>query len=140
MSGILLDPKDVPAELRQYFEEVEVQCGAPWRRRVERVAAVPDSYNGSTFTNGKTGAVHDTRGQGPRYTTTATGEWEPSCNCGTTETRPCLVCDPFMGSGTTAAVAVEENRAWVGCDLDARAAGWLAGRLARVQRRLPLAV
>ena len=28
-----------------------------------------------------------------------------------------IVCDPFMGSGTTAAVALQEWRRWIGCDI-----------------------
>jgi DNA modification methylase len=123
-------------------------CGAPWRRRVERGDRVALQTRGeqayNLAKNGGEGFVRASNfardgvmpGQGYEYTTVG---WEPSCRCNA-GVVPCTVCDPFMGSGTTAAVAVEENRAWVGCDLDARAAGWLAGRLARVQRRLPLAV
>lgn len=63
--------------------------------------------------------------------------------------RPCIlagvprggvVCDPFLGTGTTAQVAVEEGRRWVGCDLDPQARAWVhqrtdgvAIRLARVE-------
>lgn len=63
--------------------------------------------------------------------------------------RPCIlagsrrgdvVCDPFMGSGTVAQVAVEESRAWVGCDLDQRAREWTRARLDGRQVRLDLAV
>lgn len=59
--------------------------------------------------------------------------------------RPCVlatvlphgvVCDPFIGSGTVAQVAVEEGRQWIGCDLDPRAPGWVRERLANRQTRL----
>lgn len=30
---------------------------------------------------------------------------------------PCVVLDPFLGSGTTAAVAVGLERDWVGCEI-----------------------
>lgn len=59
--------------------------------------------------------------------------------------RPCIlagsrpgdvVCDPFGGSGTTPLVAVQERRRWVACDLDERAVGWTARRLAGAQVRL----
>ncbi len=33
-----------------------------------------------------------------------------------------LVLDPFVGSGTTTAVAAQENRRWMGIELNARAA------------------
>lgn len=59
--------------------------------------------------------------------------------------RPCmlagsrpgdLVCDPFLGSGTVAAVAIEEGRRWVGCDLDARNAALVNGRIDGRQVRM----
>jgi len=59
--------------------------------------------------------------------------------------RPCilagsrpgdLVCDPFLGSGTVAAVAIEEGRRWVGCDLDARNAALVSGRIDKRQIRM----
>lgn len=44
--------------------------------------------------------------------------WKPTCKCFPgLETRPCLVLDPFGGSGTTARVAVELNRRAVSLDL-----------------------
>lgn len=126
---------------------------------------------GSTYTDGKTGTVHATRGQGPRTDKKAASglrtyagfneRWDAT----PTETRnkrdvwtvptqpypdahfatfppdlirPCIragcpvggvVLDPFVGSGTTAMVAVEEGRRWLGFDLDERAVGWTAARL-----------
>ncbi len=38
-------------------------------------------------------------------------KWEPGCACGTEETVPATVLDPFAGSGTTGVVAIEEGRA-----------------------------
>lgn len=32
-------------------------------------------------------------------------DWEPSCTCGVDEREPCIVLDPFGGSGTTSQVA-----------------------------------
>lgn len=113
-------------------------CGAPWRRVVERAAGPVASHNGSSFAKGKSSAPRRGVGQGDRYTTLGTVGWVPSCRCGTTERRPAVVLDPFMGSGTTAQVATEEGRAWLGCDLDPRARGWAAARLATAQRRLVL--
>jgi DNA modification methylase len=40
-----------------------------------------------------------------------------------------IVLDPFMGSGTTAQVAVEEGRNFIGCDLDPRSPEWTQIRL-----------
>ena len=44
--------------------------------------------------------------------------WQPGCKCGEKERSPCLVLDPFMGSGTVAVVARELNRSSVGCELN----------------------
>jgi 16S rRNA G966 N2-methylase RsmD len=48
--------------------------------------------------------------------------WEPSCTCHLAEadplpTRPCLVLDPFGGSGTTGMVASRMGRSYVLCEL-----------------------
>ena len=47
-----------------------------------------------------------------------------------------VVLDPFVGSGTTAAVAESMARRWCGIDLDPRAAQWTRERLARTSRAL----
>jgi DNA modification methylase len=39
------------------------------------------------------------------------------CGCGAA-TRPGLVLDPFMGSGTVALVAREHGRDWLGIELN----------------------
>jgi len=39
-----------------------------------------------------------------------------SCDCGENPV-PCLVFDPFLGSGTVGVVAQKYNRKWVGCEL-----------------------
>ena len=45
--------------------------------------------------------------------------WERSCDCqGQGKAIPAIVLDPFMGSGTTALVARENNREYVGYDLN----------------------
>lgn len=44
--------------------------------------------------------------------------WEPTCACNGTAIRPCLVLDPFFGSGTVGLVAEDLGRLWLGCDLN----------------------
>jgi DNA modification methylase len=44
--------------------------------------------------------------------------WQKSCNCQTQETTPGIVLDPFSGSGTTGAVALQTGRRYLGIDLD----------------------
>jgi DNA modification methylase len=44
--------------------------------------------------------------------------WEKQCECGTDETRPALVLDPFTGSGTVGVVALNHGRDFVGTELN----------------------
>lgn len=93
------------------------RCGSPWVRVVERTDIPDDSAKGSRFDTGKTAINGMGRVQeGERFRTIATG-WRPSCQCNA-EVVPCVVLDPFMGSGTTAQVAYEFGRDYVGCELN----------------------
>jgi site-specific DNA-methyltransferase (adenine-specific) len=71
-------------------EKVCTGCGQPWQRSREPVR----------FIEGK-----------PRLRTLV------PCGCGAA-TRPGLVLDPFMGSGTVALVAREHGRDWLGIELN----------------------
>ena len=44
-------------------------------------------------------------------------EWIPTCEC-RLEPVPDIVFDPFMGSGTTAQVALQHGRQYLGCELN----------------------
>ena len=90
-----------------------VTCGAPWERVIERVTGSNPSYNGSSFMRGKTEAARAalaTVGTAERTLTRQTTGWQPTCPCGCEAIRPCVVLDPFGGSGTTAAVALGNGR------------------------------
>lgn len=86
-------------------------CGSPWARTIKKTPGTPDSFKGSTFTNGKTGALHEDQGAGPRYVSQPDG-WHPTCKCLSSNliTVPATVLDPFAGSCTTAAVAMALGR------------------------------
>jgi DNA modification methylase len=45
--------------------------------------------------------------------------WEPTCKCVSDKPlKPCLVLDPFCGSGTTGVVALRYHRDFIGCELN----------------------
>lgn len=120
------------------------RCGAPWARETAsgnpskwaNAGGVDRSGGAARTGNPQTSAgLH--RNGGMLVNTRQTLGWRAACACDA-GTRPGVVMDPFLGSGTTALVAVQENRDWLGVDLDGRSVSWVAGRLAGAQRRLPL--
>lgn len=87
------------------------ECGAP---RVRMTENTPMVIARSTRTHplGRTRAS-GTMLQPPQSVTTG---WQPSCGHDA-PTVPCLVFDPFIGSGTTGIVAEQFGRRWIGLDL-----------------------
>jgi hypothetical protein len=110
-------------------------CGAPWVRQTssERVATRPGLNTKIRVPFGwqtGSGVPHDSvshqasqlhpkivgnRDPERHITTTVTTGWAASCRCGS-GVIPATVLDPFLGSGTTAIVAMEHGRKWVGCE------------------------
>ena len=66
------------------------------------------------------------------------GEIRKVCACPSTETKPGIVLDPFLGSGTTAVVAERLNRDWLGIELNPEFAQLAKQRIdtARSQERI----
>lgn len=95
------------------------QCGTPWERVVDRnrVATRPGE---NTKTDGKTPMEMGNRDPLRHTTDTNTVGWAQRCDCATEEVVPCVVLDPFVGSGTTCCVAIEHGRRSVGIDLSAK--------------------
>lgn len=87
------------------------ECGAPWVRVTENTPMVI-ARSTRTHPLGRTRAS-GTMLQPPKSVTTG---WQPSCSHDA-PTVPCLVLDPFIGSGTTGIVAEKFGRRWVGLDL-----------------------
>ena len=97
-------------------------CGAPWERVVERKRfkrnELPPSdprYRPNVYQ----GAYDGINGKGDAgYTETKTIGWQPTCTCQNEGKGRCIVLDPFMGSGTTAVVALKHNRNYIGIELN----------------------
>ncbi|MDM2096423.1 site-specific DNA-methyltransferase [Mycobacteroides abscessus] len=84
------------------------RCRQPWRRQVIRAL-------GGTATRAALG---------------------PTCDCNAA-CEPGLVCDPFMGSGTTAVAAEKLGRDWLGIELNPDFAAAARERIASARPKLP---
>ena len=101
----LFEPKDIPDKLRQYFEEVETECGAPWERVTEPTGHLNKREPAHVPNNEPTKV--DSTGWAP--TTRATDQWQPTCEHDT-EPIPCTVLDPFAGACTVGLEAARLGR------------------------------
>lgn len=95
-------------------------CGAPWARVAEH-EQVPDRPGRVQGREGDTlDEAHgkDGRAGNRRRVSSRTVGWEPTCNCPEHEPVPCVILDPFSGSGTTGYVSNRLGRNYVGTDLN----------------------
>jgi len=102
------------------------ECGSPWVRVVEREQKRRDRPN-----------------EGVDVKTIG---WQPGCECGDGNTAgftpegyplnpiPCTVLDPFLGSGTTVAVANQLGRNGIGIELNPEYAEMARDRIGRATR------
>ncbi len=91
------------------------KCGAPYRRIVEASGGkIGESWHphSDDEVTGQVGFKDD-----GSYRRVFKG-WQPGCDCNAGEPIPCVVLDPFMGSGTVAVVARNLNRSSIGCELN----------------------
>ncbi len=97
-------------------------CLSPWVKIIEKIkGAAPESFKGSTFSRGKTLDAKEGLsevGMADRTIESRFVGWRAQCSCVISDPLPCIVLDPFLGSGTTAAVAKRLGRDWLGCELN----------------------
>jgi len=108
------------------------KCGAPWERitKLGKVTATGGSATGERATNMETVSVLRQK-VSTAYNTGAmkahehiTLGFRPTCSCephngdGPLQPRPCVVLDPFAGSGTVGLVCAQHGRDFVGIELN----------------------
>ena len=81
-------------------------CGAPMKRKVTVVEGATD----------EPGIDDDIMDEAPADEPTLSLGWVRGCACPTDKTRPAVVLDMFMGTGTTAIVARKNGRDFLGID------------------------
>ena len=70
--------------------------------------------------------------------------WRPTCGCSQPgaavphEPIPCVVFDPFMGAGTTALVAWQQHRRYIGCELSAEYIAIAEKRITDAKAEFPM--
>lgn len=103
------------------------RCGAPWVRKFTKTL-IPTKKAAKTFVVDERDHSADANDQGSNrqkdghrsgyINSVETTGWDPGCGCNAGDPVPCLVLDPFCGSGTTLAVACQLSRAGVGIELN----------------------
>ncbi len=93
-----------------------IQCGAPWERVTRSSVTSGKSWNGNALKSQVVNRNENNDFAGSNfyenYAAAQTIGWRPTCLCPGQrgKTAPCVVLDPFAGSGTVGRVAVELNR------------------------------
>ena len=106
-------------------------CGKGWERVVEKGKPVSASSENRFATNKKQdeaycrndgGTLGNMNGRIWAEHKAANPDkflgWQPACDCDATGTIPGTGLAPFAGSGTTLAVAAEQGRSGIGCELN----------------------
>ena len=97
------------------------ECGAPWTRMVDHkivsTRPIPEPISPKQQTADSSVKFSGQKYGGHIGSDNQTLGWQPTCGCNAAVV-PALVLDPFVGSGTTVAVAQSLGRCGVGLDLN----------------------
>lgn len=114
-------------------------CGALWRRVVERCNDKAGEKPQSLTKVSQPRGIRHGKGLSTLGTVTRRSVlgWQPTCACENNDgSGKCWVLDPFLGSGTTAAVALQHGRAAIGIELNPQYIEIAKRRLCRTQTTL----
>ena len=103
-----------------------LECGTPWQRIVEKKGGLTGKGWTNHAADMQKGSSQCNRADGgdEHYKVTTIG-WRPGCACeatviGDSPPVPCVVLDPFSGTGTTGTVAIALGRHFIGFDVSAK--------------------
>src|SRR6185436_1660681 len=95
------------------------ECHGRFVRGKRVVESDTSTWNGSKFDDGKNEETHPNVGKNRQPKEMPCWIYEPSIPLLDHPVAPCTVLDPFLGSGTTAQVALELGRHCIGIELNA---------------------
>jgi len=120
------------------------QCGAPLERVEERLPApkvwldacgadAKGVYNGKATKDFGEARAQDASATKARIlaglAARRTVGWKPTCSCGMPATAPCVVLDPWAGTGTTGVVCARRGLRFIGAEINGYTVGEAEARL-----------
>ncbi len=109
------------------------ECGKPWERVTEReeIKLRPKSASNRGDNPSLNRFIGDCPSRGSMAVAVETTGWRPTCPHAAAAPVPCVVLDPFAGSGTSGVVALALGRQFIGLDLSREYLGMATRRISR---------